>query len=262
MEIKSVYGLWPEKKGFELDIKGTENFYVFVHFLSGVKQKNGDEIKKGACILYKPFSHRYFFAKDSDLIHDWMHFTGSADITAAKYNIEMNKIYYPENDSEITEIIKEIEVERLTCRPYCSEICDLKIEELFAKIARGINMENNPRVDKETYERFFGIRSIMQTEFNKIQSIEQLAARVNLSSSRFYVLYRKIFGISPKQDLLNIRMEHAKQLLLQKNCSVCEIAEQLGYGNQYHFIRQFKKITGTTPAKYARCGASYIKLSE
>lgn len=48
-----------------------------------------------------------------------------------------------------------------------------------------------------------------------------------------------------------MRIEKAKNMLMQ-GMSVAETAEQLGYTNVYHFIRQFKQITGITPGKAAR----------
>jgi len=39
-------------------------------------------------------------------------------------------------------------------------------------------------------------------------------------------------------------------MLAETNNTIREIAFACGYGNEYHFIRQFKKITGKTPTEY------------
>lgn len=65
-------------------------------------------------------------------------------------------------------------------------------------------------------------------------------------------LYRQIFGISPKKDLQNVRIEHAKLLLSKGDCTVKEIAEMIGYDTEYYFIRKFKEITGKTPGHYLK----------
>ena len=67
---------------------------------------------------------------------------------------------------------------------------------------------------------------------------------------QFYKIYKEIFGISPKKYLQEIRIEHAKTLLMQNKYMIREIAEMTGYKNQYHFIRQFKEYTGITPGKF------------
>ena len=83
-------------------------------------------------------------------------------------------------------------------------------------------------------------------------SITEMARAVHLSESRFHTLYKQIFGISPKNDLIIARIERAKYLLEQNKYNNAQIAAMTGYTNEYHFIRQFKKIEGITPKEYAR----------
>lgn len=250
MHIESVHALWPEKQGWVLERNCHEDFYVFIHFLSDVSTKDNKTVKAGACIIYKPFSYRYFRVESEPLLHDWFHVKGNIEELTDKYGIELNKFYYPGNDSIITSIIQELELETLTSAPFYREICSLKIEELFARIARGTNRINS--TDTDTYKRFLKLRSYLQTKYYEIKNVELLALEVGLSPSRFYVLYKEIFGISPKQDLINIRIEHAKQLLQQKQYTITEIAEITGYTNPYHFIRQFKIQTGYSPLQFSK----------
>lgn len=256
MKITGIHALWPEHKGFLLERKNTEPEYIFVHFLTSVyymekENEKAIKINPGGCILYAPYSFRHFEARNNDLLHDWFHASGDFEKIIKKYGLETNKIYYPGSESGITEIIQELELENLRKQPFEREICDLKLEELFAKIARGLS-ENVKKsfIDNSTREKFIELRGEMHTHYYEIDNIEGLAKKVSLSLSRFYTVYRQIFGISPKQDLLNIRLEHAKQLLLQNQYPVSVIAEKLGYNNQYHFIRQFKAATGITPGKF------------
>ena len=73
-----------------------------------------------------------------------------------------------------------------------------------------------------------------------------------LSRSRFSVVYNNLFGTSPKADLINARISKASYLLTLGTMSIADIAEQCGYQNVYHFIRQFRTITGVTPGKYRK----------
>ena len=251
MHITSIHTQWREKKGFVLERKCDENYYIFIHFLSDAVINDGLVAKEGGCIFYKPHSYRYIKSEDRILIHDWFHAVGNIDEKADKYSLEFNKIYYPENHESITNIVREMEIEMLTSKQFCDEICALKTEELIARIARS-PCEKSSGINSDMTENFIKLRAYMQSHYYEISSVEPLAVRVNLSVSRFYTLYREIFGISPKQDLLNIRIEHAKNLLLQKHYTISEISDMLGYGSPYHFIRQFKSFTGTTPAKYSK----------
>ena len=107
-------------------------------------------------------------------------------------------------------------------------------------------------MDSTTYHRFIKLRNDIHSLFDRNLSVEDMAQMVSLSPSRFYSLYKSIFGISPKKDFLNIRIEHAKTILQQKKYSVSQVASIAGYNNQYHFIRQFKEVVGVTPGKFLR----------
>ena len=52
------------------------------------------------------------------------------------------------------------------------------------------------------------------------------------------------------QDLIEARINAARQLLTATDLPVHEIAAACGYQNATHFMRQFKEITGLTPSAY------------
>ena len=77
-----------------------------------------------------------------------------------------------------------------------------------------------------------------------------MARQVNLSPSRFSAIYHELYGISPMEDLLNIRVEKAKSLLVSTNLSAGEIARQCGFKTSQYFSRYFKKRVGAAPTQY------------
>ena len=79
-----------------------------------------------------------------------------------------------------------------------------------------------------------------------------MAQSVGLSQSRFFTVYKQTFGNSPIDDLICARMESAKETLLLSDESINTIAENLGYNNTTHFIRQFKTFCGVSPTKYRK----------
>lgn len=256
MKILKAKSLWPERKGFALFRSTTGDEYIFIHYLTPVEIKiDGTWIqtKKGACIIYDKYSEQHFKSPDTRLIHDFVHFNTNLNGIMAKYGLEFNKIYYPINSDTITAIIQSIEKENMSKFDYYHELCELKIHELFAILARNSNSENQtPYADSETIARFTELRQKIHMNFNEDLSVEKMAAMVNLSPSRFHNLYKQIFGISPKKDYLLVKIEHAKSLMIDDKYTIQKIAELSGYNNQYHFIRQFREIVGITPGKYLK----------
>lgn len=83
-------------------------------------------------------------------------------------------------------------------------------------------------------------------------NIPELAEKVGVSVSHFQRLYKTYFSIACMNDIINMRLEKAKHLLTYTNLRVHEIAEQCGYQNTNHFIRQFKSRYGISALQYRK----------
>lgn len=80
----------------------------------------------------------------------------------------------------------------------------------------------------------------------------ELARECNISEIYFRKLFTEIYKTTPKQYLIEIRINKAKQLLTDGALKVGAVAEQCGFTNQYHFCRIFKEKTGFTPTEYSK----------
>lgn len=80
--------------------------------------------------------------------------------------------------------------------------------------------------------------------------IGMLAELAGLSPSHFTLLFRQQTGCTPRAYLHLLRMHRAVQWLTTTALSVKEIAARLGYGDPFHFSRQFKAFSGLAPRDY------------
>lgn len=80
--------------------------------------------------------------------------------------------------------------------------------------------------------------------------VTALAKRAGLTRWHFSRQVRAIAGVSPSQFLQRSRVEAAKHLLERGRPSISDVAYQLGFADQSHFTRTFRRATGITPAKY------------
>jgi len=250
MKIKCARHLYPENVPFSLlREKGLEEEYVFVHFLSPVRMQLGEDmisVFPSTCILYNTNTPQLWYC-DVPLIHDWIHITGNVKEAIVKYGLEFDKLYPLQNSFFVTNITNEIEHEFFCRYQFSEEICDLKLNELFAKIARG----KTPTFPEEQTKKIFEtVRFYVFSNLNKPWKVSDMAKLTNFSEARFFVLYKNIFGITPTQDIIFARIESAKRMLSQKKYSITEIAELTGYSSEHHFIRQFKEHVGISPGKF------------
>ena len=73
-----------------------------------------------------------------------------------------------------------------------------------------------------------------------------------ISSKYFETLFKKSFGRSPKEYLIDLRIDYAKELLCNEKCSVGEAALGSGYTDIYQFSKIFKSKTGLSPGKFRK----------
>ena len=90
----------------------------------------------------------------------------------------------------------------------------------------------------------------LRAEFREEPSLDEMAQFVNLSQSRLRYLFKREIGMPPAHYLRAFRLERAKELLETTFLSVKVIISTIGANDQSHFIRQFKKSYGLTPAQY------------
>lgn len=77
-----------------------------------------------------------------------------------------------------------------------------------------------------------------------------LAAECRISEVYFRRLFTRMMGTSPKQYILDMRINRAKYMLTEGRLKVYAIAEMCGFKSPYHFARIFRRRTGYTPSEY------------
>ena len=83
-------------------------------------------------------------------------------------------------------------------------------------------------------------------------SLESVALLTRLSQSQFARAFRASMGVSPYRWFLNARVKHAQTLLLSGTLPLAEISVRLGFADQSHFTKAFRRATATTPAEWRR----------
>ncbi|WP_207063583.1 AraC family transcriptional regulator [Motiliproteus sp. SC1-56] len=96
------------------------------------------------------------------------------------------------------------------------------------------------------------VHSYMQAHIHQSLELDTLARQVNLSKYHFAKRYKELTGTSAINHFINLKIEHACQLLDLGHQSVSEISYALGYDDAYYFSRIFKKVMGLSPTAYRK----------
>ena len=92
--------------------------------------------------------------------------------------------------------------------------------------------------------------ALMRDGLGQELKVCQMAHSVSLTASHFSRLFKAETGLSPYKYLKILRMKKAKVLLESTFLNVKEIMNRVGVRDESHFVRDFKIICGTTPARY------------
>lgn len=253
-EITLIRHAWPERSGFLLKRENGLKEAVFLHFFNSVELLVGGQTvqtRPHACIVYAPGTPQRFLS-NTPLTHDWMHIGGDMSALLESNGLSFDTVYYPAGINFVTDLMREMESEFFSDRKNRKEMLGFQLGEFFIRFSRAVSGEETLIVDSLTAEQLRHLRGRVLSDLARPWSVGEMAKAVGLSQSRFFAVYRSVYGRSPMDDLICARVDAAKNALEFGTKSIAEIAEDLGYNNISHFTRQFHSVSGTTPLRYRK----------
>lgn len=112
-----------------------------------------------------------------------------------------------------------------------------------------ISDESRTEAFSEVYDRLVALRQEIDWDPSREWSVPYMAQKLNISTGYLHTIYQEYFHTTCMNDVIKSRVKLACELLVSGDAPV---AEQCGYHNTEHFIRQFKKSMHTTPGKYRK----------
>lgn len=239
------------------DIVGAvQKYYNLFHFYEPVELEiDGVRVRTepNACILTPPKQKRGFHFLQVTRMN-WFHAHPEFSELIQRYQIPVNQVFYPKDPELIEDLFFKARVELLQRYPNREELMDHYMHCLMIALSRFRRQgEDDIRVHFREQWKLLHLRRQILAQPARKWNVADMAAEVSLSPSRLHTVYKGYFGVSPMQDVINTKIDAAKNMLIVEAwMTIPEIAEKLGYGNQYHFIRQFKQYVGITPAAYRK----------
>lgn len=80
--------------------------------------------------------------------------------------------------------------------------------------------------------------------------VEQAISQVGISDGYGFRVFKKTYGISPREYLSRLKINEAKKLLMKPQYSISDISTALGYTNLANFSRQFKRWNSESPRQW------------
>ncbi|MDD5070733.1 MAG: response regulator [Candidatus Omnitrophica bacterium] len=119
---------------------------------------------------------------------------------------------------------------------------DIIIDHLLK--SKKIVIKDSSRIDR--------VKTFTERNYDKKITLKQAANVVFLSPKYLSRLFKKETGIEFSEYRLKVKMEKAKEILLQRELTIDQISLELGYKNSESFIRIFKRFTKKTPFEFKK----------
>lgn len=204
----------------------------------------------GIAVIFKPGQrHLYGPAEDSrdaSYIDDWMHISSSAPILPEHFPFGHPVLLH--NPGDYYTLFHLIHNEFYGAAPHKNTVLDSLTNALLNKLADESNTVEYPAL----YYHLTALREKIYKNPQADWNIPDMARSLNISEGYLHSVYRHFFHTTCMNDVIKSRIQTACELLISTSKSVEQISESCGYHYTEHFIRQFKKETGVTPAKYRR----------
>lgn len=231
--------------------------YHIIYILQGKckAEIHGKEIllEAGDMILFLPYEkQKYSFCADDRPISAYIHFTGSGCEKLMKdIGFSDTHVLRLKKSAVLSSIFEKMTDEYNLKKPFYDEKCMAYMLEFFSEIGRRVSYMDNAVFMKNKL-KLNSVCEEMLREYSHNHSMKYYADFCFLSESRFYRIFKAGVGLTPSQYITRLRINQAKELLLNTDMPICDIAQAVGFVDQNYFGRVFKHFTGTSPKKFIK----------
>lgn len=209
------------------------------------------ETSAGIAVIFKAGQRHLYGPLESHLdfpayVDDWMHIVPPISVLSNHFPFGTPILLHNPND--YYSLFHLIYTEFYGASFHKNRILDHLTTALLNKIEDESKTKEYPPI-------YYQIASLRENIYRNPQfhwNITDMAASIHISEGYLQSIYKHFFNTTCIADVINSRIQTASELLISTNKSIEEIAETCGYQNTEHFIRQFKKSIGITPAKYRK----------
>ncbi len=132
-------------------------------------------------------------------------------------------------------------------RLYKNEAASAVLKSVLTEIAAISSYSEN-----KTFAKLDMVLEYLKENFDKDITNEDLGRLTGYHPYYLNRLFLKHIGITLRQQLILLRIENAKDMLVQTDLSILEIAEKCGFNNTSYFSGYFKTRVGMSPVKYRK----------
>ncbi len=237
---------------------GTHDWWLLVQTKSPAlihvnTTENGETVREDVrvgedtVLLFPPYAPASYEAVGVPYANYYVRFYTDEDFIS-KLNIPLGRPIQLIDADSMGNLFKVLEKEFFYNFAYSQQSMALLMRLMLMKVAESVEDSSMSEQQRE----LINLRYDIQTRPDYQWTVKEMSERVHISVGYLQSIYKKQFGVSCMQDVLNRRVDLAKEYLASSVYSSQKIAQLCGYQSIEHFCRQFKIITGISPLQYRK----------
>lgn len=222
------------------------------------------EVREGEYLIMPPRSKQYGYAP-SDCSFYWLHFqeNGSQNQTQAPaadpspFSIALPEQGVLGNKDKLVVMMKQLQN---SVRSYGDAVLNHYLATgILCELHNQIRMKTG--ADQSRFKRqqlFNDIADYVKWHRFEPLQVSQIAVHFGYNVKYISQMFANISGVTLKRYIMQQKMDAAAFLLTDTNMTISEIAMQLGYHDNHHFMKTFKLLTNVTPSEYRNSAANRV----
>ena len=213
----------------------------------------------GSLVLWPPGAEQRYGSTAPHWSHSWIHCKGDRVADALRTTgLPANHLLRHPSPRRWVAQLNTLYAEIVSPRPDPVIVGNL-LENTLRDIAR--LLAPDPVATAQIPAALLELRQRLERAPQQPVRLADLAHAVHLSVPHLSALWRRHFQVSPIEDVIRMRIEHAKHLLLDENRRIRDVARAVGMDDPYHFSKLFSKRVGRSPRAYRATHQSGSRLA-
>ncbi len=267
-QVRRLYltdvGFFPCAKHHYRERKDGIEEYILIYCAggSGMIHVNGNQYmlhENEAFCIPRFQGHSYYTVEDNPWSILWVHFKGE---DTQYFPLDECRIVHFQSDNSTNRMMFLFELlfrvlegnYTLGNFIYISQVLSLIMAETYHREKSDTTVQQNKLVTI--------IIRYMYKHLRENLTLEQVTQEFELSKSYLNSIFQKYTQHSPMEFYINLKMKEACKLFRTTDKYIYEVAQDLGYQDQYYFSRIFKKVVGISPKNYKQGDYDYIESAK
>lgn len=279
MYLDQINIIWAGKfryaPGFNVE-KHEHSFFQLFYIIDGIGCMVTDDneyVLKSDEVFFCPPGYSHRFISDQ---------TNPLRTIEVKFDIYVNDLYsdlkeisgcIAINSSEIRNLLESLVVEAINRDFISRDIINVMFLSILFKLLRQLKneqMKNEGHFDADIEKNsdsdssFDKIFDYIHKNLNRSIGLGELSRLAGLEASYLCRLFKKKYGTTPIRYINNLKIIKAKEIMMNSEYNITQIAETLGFCSVHYFSKCFKEKENITPLEYRNKVRNniHIKLDE